>query len=160
MGTENDGATLRAELSALLGRLVLAGRTNSAAAARQIEAIDRGLRGTLGGQPAAQKQAVTEPAPRTAPGDVQPGRTSRPALWPGQEPLGGLGAVERAAAASGPVSAQHEAASPDWPFGPVLRVAWPWASRPSGAAVGGSVPTEPFGTRRPRAYAGRTGGSS
>ena len=55
---------------------------------------------------------------------------------------------------------ENEIASPDWPFGPMLRVARPWASRPSGSAVGGSVPTEPFGTRRPRAYLGHPAGSS
>jgi hypothetical protein len=57
--------------------------------------------------------------------------------------------------------AEHaQKASPDWPFGSLLRVAWPWALRPSGSALGGAGPTEPFGTRRPTAYAGRRAGSS
>jgi hypothetical protein len=50
MGTDHEGAGSPAELQAVLQRLVLAGRTNAAAATLCIEAIDRELRRVLKAQ--------------------------------------------------------------------------------------------------------------
>jgi hypothetical protein len=57
MGTDSEGAA--AELQAVLQRLILAGRANTAAAIRRIEAIDQELREALSLK-AARRGAVLD----------------------------------------------------------------------------------------------------